>query len=65
MEKGKTKMKLKALTNEGHKIAKARDEWLISGAGRHCCAGSATSEYLKNRLVVAFIAGWEARGKTK
>lgn len=38
-------------------LVKARDEWLASREGVKCCAGTAKGEYLKNRLVLAFLAG--------
>lgn len=41
-------------------LAVARDEWLASEEGRTCCDGTAHGQYLENRLVMAFIAGWDA-----
>lgn len=47
-------------------LALARDEWLDSPEGRQCCEGSAHGQYLRNRLIRAFLAGVEAAeaGKT-
>jgi len=39
------------------KLAKARDEWLLSDEGKRCCFGTATGQYLQNRLELAFLAG--------
>jgi hypothetical protein len=53
-----------------HPLAKARDEFLESEAGRkacdlpslHCGAVDNTRAiYLRNRIEAAFIAGWNAR----
>jgi hypothetical protein len=44
-----------------NRLAKARDKWLESKEGSECCAGTATGQYLRNRLEWAFIAGWDAR----
>jgi hypothetical protein len=41
-------------------IAKARDAWLESPEGKRCSEGRAEGQYLENRLVTAFIAGWTA-----
>lgn len=41
-------------------LAKARDEWLASSEGYKCSHGTATGQYLSNRLIRAFIAGWDA-----
>lgn len=41
-------------------LARARDEWLKSPEGRACTEGSATGEYLRNRLETAFVAGYVA-----
>lgn len=46
-------------------LAKARDAWLESSEGRICCSGYPGGEYLRNRLVAAFIAGWNARSGTE
>jgi len=43
-------------------LAKARDKWL-EGEGKTCCEGQAEGQYLKNRLELAFIAGWDACNK--
>ena len=40
-------------------LAKARDAWLKSKEGKTCCQGQASGQYLRNRLVEAFIAGWD------
>jgi len=40
--------------------AKARDEWLDSAEGQKCLAGNPYGVYLKNRLELAFLAGWSA-----
>jgi hypothetical protein len=39
-------------------LAKARDEYFESETGAGLCVGGATGEYLRNRLVRAFIDGW-------
>lgn len=39
-------------------LAKARDKWLLSEDGKECCHGTATGQYLQNRLERAFIAGY-------
>lgn len=38
-------------------LAKARDKWLASEDGRECCNGTATGQYLQNRLERAFLVG--------
>lgn len=48
-------------------LAKARDDYLDSDEGRDMCdtrnlPPTAFSQYLRNRLEKAFIAGWDARG---
>lgn len=45
---------------EKTRFAKARDEWLESEEGKECLAGHPAGQYLRNRLVRAFIAGWNA-----
>lgn len=45
------------------KLAKARDKWLESEEGKRCCEGRTEGQYLRNRLELAFIAGWEAATK--
>ena len=44
-------------------FSKGRDEWLASNEGRRCCVGTASGEYLRNRLELAFAAGsnWESQ----
>lgn len=48
-------------------LAKARDEWLESKEGKSCTDGSSIylptgqSQYLRNRIEMAFIAGAEAQ----
>ena len=42
-------------------LAKARDKWLASDEGKKCCEGQASGRFLRNRLVEAFIAGWDVR----
>jgi hypothetical protein len=47
-------------------LAKARDEFLDSDSGRDMCdsrnlPATAFSQYLRNRLEQAFVAGWNAR----
>lgn len=44
-------------------IAIARDKWLLSEEGKRALDGSATGQYLENRLVLAFLAGWNAHGE--
>lgn len=38
-------------------LAKAKDKWILSDDGIKCCHGTATGQYLHNRVVMAFIAG--------
>jgi len=49
------------MSQEGKKLAKARDKWLNSDEGKKCCEGSTSGQYLQNRLKFAFIAGWYAK----
>lgn len=42
-------------------LARARDEWMESYEGKRCQADGAHGQYLRNRLALAFIAGWNAR----
>jgi hypothetical protein len=42
-------------------IEKALDKWLESEEGKRCSSGSASGIYLDNRLVLAFLAGWNSR----
>ena len=51
------------MTNFGIKLATARDEWMLSSDGCKALAGTASGQYLRNRLELAFIAGWEARAE--
>ena len=44
-------------------LAKARDKWMDSERGRKCAEGVTNGQYLRNRLEVAFIAGWNAGEK--
>lgn len=44
-------------------LAKSRDEWLESEEGKRCSDGQTEGQYLRNRLEMAFIAGWAARNK--
>lgn len=37
---------------------KQLDKWFNSIEGRKCLAGKTEGKYLKNRLWLAFIAGW-------
>lgn len=43
-----------------HPMAIAIDEWLESEEGRKCLAEGAHGVYLRNRLMSAFRAGWDA-----
>ena len=45
---------------DGQKISKARDTWFDGPEGQRCTKGSASEQYLKNRLERAFIAGVDA-----
>ena len=38
-------------------LAEARDTWFESAEGKQCCDGSASGEFLHNRLEAAFLAG--------
>ncbi len=42
-------------------VVKARDAFLESKGGQDCCKGTASGEYLKNRIVIAFLAGMNWR----
>lgn len=44
-------------------LAKARDAWLDTEDGAGCQDGMVGGIYLRNRLIAAFIAGWDAREK--
>jgi hypothetical protein len=44
-------------------LARERTEWLESAYGQRCCEGTASGQYLRTLLEVAFIAGWEAKKK--
>lgn len=46
-------------------LARARDKWLASEKGKKCCEGNTQGQYLRNRLELAFIAGWNARNNLK
>lgn len=51
-------------------LAKARDVFLDSEAGRDLCdtrnlPATAYSQYIRNRLEQAFVAGWEAREQSQ
>lgn len=46
--------------NDGRRLAKARDEFFASLSGS-LLTGAPLGKYLRNRLEVAFIAGWDAR----
>ena len=46
-------------------LAKARDKWLLSDEAKKCCEGQASGQFLRNRLVEAFKAGWDACEKNK
>ena len=39
-------------------LAKAKDKWLLSAEGEAACHGIASGQYLRNRLVTAFLAGY-------
>jgi len=41
-------------------LAKARDKWLESDEGKGCSEGHAHGQFLRNRIELAFIAGWTA-----
>jgi len=46
-----------------HPSAIARDKWLASKDGQECTNGTTWGQYLENRLVRAFLAGWDAAKK--
>ncbi|MBI3828301.1 MAG: hypothetical protein HY291_02215 [Planctomycetes bacterium] len=46
---------------EGRRLELARERWFESEEGQTCAAGTASAQYLKNRLERAFQAGWNAR----
>lgn len=43
-----------------HPAAVALDEWLASPEGITCTCGKTEGQYLRNRLMRAFIAGYNA-----
>jgi hypothetical protein len=45
-------------------LEKAREAFFASDLGKACLEGTVSDSYLKNRLIVAFIAGWVARKKS-
>ncbi len=49
--------------NKGQAIAKARDEFFHKNP--HLLKGGAGGQFLKNRLEIAFIAGWDASNRTQ
>ena len=57
-------MTKKKTENNGRLIVKARDGF-FEKHGIVLLAGSASGEYLKNRLEVAFIAGYDAATKNR
>lgn len=42
-----------------HPIVVAFERWADSAQGRRCLGGSASGQYLRNRINAAFIAGWD------
>ena len=52
-------MKIKAKKIDGRRLAKARDKF-FEERKEVLLVGSASGEFLKNRLAVAFIAGYNA-----
>ncbi len=42
-------------------IAKARDKFLQSKDGKKCLQGETGGQYLENRIVSAFLAGWHSK----
>ncbi len=48
------------MSDQRSDLAKARDAWLVTDVAERCKAGAPRSEYLENRLVEAFKAGWDA-----
>jgi len=66
MEKGTQKMKQDHISP----LAKARDEWLDSKEGEiaqsvNILYDSNQRVFLENRLIMAFIAGWDASAKLR
>ena len=51
------------IKNDGQQIAKARDKFLKNHS--LLLAGEAHGQFLKNRIEMAFIAGWNAARKEK
>lgn len=45
---------------EGMYLAKVIDNWFTKEEGLSCSEGMTSGEYLKNRLQLAFVAGWYA-----
>lgn len=43
-----------------HPASVAWDAWIQSIHGKKLAAGEATGQYLRNRLLWAFMAGWDA-----
>jgi len=50
------------VTNKSN-LARARDEWLASDEGVRCCRGSTQGRFLKNRIELAFVSGWNFCGE--
>ncbi len=51
----------KAMTEELRSpLAIARDDWFASAEGDRATAGMTSGQYLRNRLELAFIAGFSA-----
>jgi len=46
-------------------LAQSRDNWLQSEEGEKCCEGQAEGQYLRNRIIEAFIAGWDAHEQSQ
>jgi len=48
----------KAVNEMKSELAKARDKWFESEDGKKCSEGQASGQYLRNRLEMAFLAGY-------
>ena len=62
-ECGKRGMEDQDMVDHRSTLAKARDAFLESEEGQELCKGQTHGLYLENRIIHAFIAGWEAAKK--
>lgn len=48
------------MTNDKNLKAIERDKWIGSAEGRQCTSGTTEGQYLRNRVELAWCAGWDA-----